>query len=127
MKLLTYFLAIAMSVSLVAPVYAQDFDNEDCNERFINDPAGYHESIQNLKDCEDKADSKALKNTLYVLGGLAVVGVFIYIISSTNNSEASLMESARSLLNEKVIPKISYDADTETTHFGWTIPVGEQK
>ena len=126
MKLLTYFLSIAMSVSFVAPVYAQDFDNEDCNERFINDPAGYHESIQNLKDCEDKADSKALRNILYVLGGLAAVGIVIYIISGTNDSEVSLMESARSLLDGKVIPKVSYDPDTETTHFGWTIPVGEQ-
>lgn len=122
MNLLTYFLIIAMSVSLTASAYAQSFEHDHCNHEYIyNDDA----TLQTLKECEDKADAKELRNTLYVLGGIVVLGIAIYALT-TDYSEASLMESAHSLLDEKMMPKVSYDADTKTTHFGWTIPLGEQ-
>ncbi|MCY4034238.1 MAG: hypothetical protein OXF29_01110 [Hyphomicrobiales bacterium] len=126
MKLFTYFLAIAMSTSLVTSAYAQDFDDKDCNDQFINNPAPTDRALEELEECEDKVDTENFQTTLYVLGGgLAVLLFYSFLrVANDDDSEASFMEM-HSLLDKGIMPKVSYDPDTETTHFGWTIPLGE--
>lgn len=126
MKPLAYFLIVSMGVSITTPVYAQDFDNRECNDKFIDDPAPRHRALENLETCEDKADSENIRRTLYFLGGLTVAAIIASFFDSDDeeNGEVSFME-LHTLLDEVVVPKVSYDPDTETTHFGWTIPLGE--
>lgn len=126
MKLLTCFLAVAMSVSLVTPAYAQDFDEKDCNDQFINNPAPTDRALEILKECEDKAKTEDIRIAAYVVGGLMTLWLFSFFLrgANTDDSEASFMEM-HSLLDKGMMPKLSYDADTETTRLGWIIPFGE--